>query len=394
MSDRCYGRMRCVGVQTRPLAVSEALSKLLLYDILTAHPLDVDAERAFSVLNMRSADDLTAVARIRDAAIDQVGQHGFNVGLRAIAQAAGVSAALVIHHFGSKEGLLRVCDDYIAEQIREAKAESLRTSDATAWLAQMAEIECYAPMIAYLVRSMQSGSDLAKTFWQRMIDNAEEYLEEGVRAGTLKPSRDPKARAKFLGMNNGGGLLLYLQMHDNPDRPEGRAARLRRRHDPAGAGAVFQRPDGRLVDVRGLSRPTRDKAFRSPVRPEEMTMTATSLQRASTGEGMAPAVEIHDLIKTFGRTRALDGLNLSVAPGEIAGFLGPNGAGKSTAIRVLLGLLRANSGTVRLLGGDPWRDAVTLHRRIAYVPGDVTLWPNLTGLQAIDFLARLRGDGA
>jgi TetR/AcrR family transcriptional regulator, regulator of cefoperazone and chloramphenicol sensitivity len=165
---------------------------------------------------MRSADDLTAVARIRDAAIDQVGQHGFNVGLRAIAQAAGVSAALVIHHFGSKEGLLRVCDDYIAEQIREAKAESLRTSDATAWLAQMAEIESYAPMIAYLVRSMQSGSDLAKKFWQRMIDNAEEYLEEGVRAGTLKPSRDPKARAKFLGMNNGGGLLLYLQMHDNP----------------------------------------------------------------------------------------------------------------------------------------------------------------------------------
>jgi ABC-2 type transport system ATP-binding protein len=109
---------------------------------------------------------------------------------------------------------------------------------------------------------------------------------------------------------------------------------------------------------------------------------------------MAPAVEIHDLVKTFGRTRALDGLNLSVAPGEIAGFLGPNGAGKSTTIRVLLGLLRANSGTVRLLGGDPWRDAVTLHRRIAYVPGDVTLWPNLTGQQAIDFLARLRGGGA
>src|SRR6476661_3308813 len=164
---------------------------------------------------MRSADDLPAVARIRDAAIDQVGQHGFSVGLRAIAQAAGVSAALVIHHFGSKEGLLRVCDDYIAEQIREAKTESLRTSDATAWLAQMAEIENYAPMIAYLVRSMQSGSDLAKEFWQRMIDNAEEYLEEGVRAGTLKPSRDPKARAKFLGINNGGGFLLYLQMHEN-----------------------------------------------------------------------------------------------------------------------------------------------------------------------------------
>jgi ABC-2 type transport system ATP-binding protein len=85
---------------------------------------------------------------------------------------------------------------------------------------------------------------------------------------------------------------------------------------------------------------------------------------------------------------------LTVAPGDITGFLGPNGAGKSTTIRVLLGLLRANSGTVGLLGGDPWRDAVNLHRRIAYVPGDVTLWPNLTGLQAIDFLARLRGKDA
>ena len=166
---------------------------------------------------MRSADDLTAVARIRDAAIDQVGQHGFNVGLRAIAQAAGVSAALVIHHFGSKEGLLRACDDDILEQIRESKSESLRSADPSAWFSRMAEIESYAPMMAYLVRSMQSGSDLAKEFWQRMIDSAEEFLEEGVRAGTLKPSRDPKARAKFLGMNNGGGFLLYLQMHETPN---------------------------------------------------------------------------------------------------------------------------------------------------------------------------------
>jgi ABC-2 type transport system ATP-binding protein len=122
-------------------------------------------------------------------------------------------------------------------------------------------------------------------------------------------------------------------------------------------------------------------------------MTATSLQRVSSGEGTSLVVEINGLVKTFGRTRALDGLDLTVAPGDITGFLGPNGAGKSTTIRVLLGLLRADSGTARLLGGDPWRDAVRLHRRIAYVPGDVTLWPNLTGLQAIDFLARLRGDG-
>ena len=166
---------------------------------------------------MRSAqDDRTAIARIRDAAIDQWGQHGFNVGLRSIAEAAGVSAALVIHHFGSKEGLRKACDDYIAEEIREAKTESIRSTDPATWFAQMAEIGAYAPMMAYLVRSLQSGSELAKGFWQRMIDNAEEYMEEGVRAGTVKPSRDPRARARYLGMASGGGFLMYLQMHDNP----------------------------------------------------------------------------------------------------------------------------------------------------------------------------------
>jgi AcrR family transcriptional regulator len=166
---------------------------------------------------MRSVqEDRTAIARIRDAAIEQWGEHGFNVGLRTIAESAGVSAALVIHHFGSKEGLRKACDDHIAEQVRESKSQSMRTTNAASWLEQVAEIEDFAPMAAYLVRSMQSGSDLAKSFWQRMIANAEQYIEEGVRAGTLKPSHDPKARAKFLGLVGGGTLLLYIQMHDNP----------------------------------------------------------------------------------------------------------------------------------------------------------------------------------
>jgi ABC-2 type transport system ATP-binding protein len=104
-----------------------------------------------------------------------------------------------------------------------------------------------------------------------------------------------------------------------------------------------------------------------------------------------PAVEVRGLVKSFGAVRALDGLDLTVAPGQVVGFLGPNGSGKSTTIRVLLGLLRADAGTVRLLGGDPWDDAVPLHRRLAYVPGDVSLWPNLTGGEAIDLLGRLRG---
>ena len=96
-------------------------------------------------------------------------------------------------------------------------------------------------------------------------------------------------------------------------------------------------------------------------------------------------------MKTFGSTRALDGLDLDVAQGEVHGYLGPNGSGKTVTIRILLGLLRADSGNVTLLGGDPWSDAVDLHRRLAYVPGDVNLWPNLSGGETIDLLARLRG---
>jgi ABC-2 type transport system ATP-binding protein len=102
-------------------------------------------------------------------------------------------------------------------------------------------------------------------------------------------------------------------------------------------------------------------------------------------------IRISGLQKSFGTTRALDGLDLEVRQGEVHGFLGPNGAGKTTAIRVLLGLLRSDGGTVELLGGDPWRDATDLHRRLAYVPGDVALWPNLTGGEVIDLLGRMRG---
>ncbi|MGW7446879.1 ABC transporter ATP-binding protein [Kitasatospora sp. NPDC054795] len=106
---------------------------------------------------------------------------------------------------------------------------------------------------------------------------------------------------------------------------------------------------------------------------------------------MTKAITLSGLRKTFGRTTALDGLDLTVETGEVHAFLGPNGSGKSTTIRVLLGLLRADGGSARMLGKDPWHDAVELHRRLAYVPGDVELWPNLTGGEAIDLLSRLRG---
>jgi ABC-2 type transport system ATP-binding protein len=106
---------------------------------------------------------------------------------------------------------------------------------------------------------------------------------------------------------------------------------------------------------------------------------------------MTPVIEVTGLRKAFGRAQALDGLDLAVAPGEVHGFLGPNGSGKTTTIRILLGLIRADAGTAALFGADPWRAAATLHRRLAYVPGDVTLWPNLSGGEVIDLLGRLRG---
>jgi ABC-2 type transport system ATP-binding protein len=106
---------------------------------------------------------------------------------------------------------------------------------------------------------------------------------------------------------------------------------------------------------------------------------------------MSDAITMRQVVKTFGRTRALDELDLSVRTGEVHGFLGPNGAGKSTTVRVLLGLLRPDAGECTMLGGDPWRDAADLHRRLAYVPGDVSLWPNLSGGEVIDLLGRLRG---
>jgi ABC-2 type transport system ATP-binding protein len=106
---------------------------------------------------------------------------------------------------------------------------------------------------------------------------------------------------------------------------------------------------------------------------------------------MSVVAELHGMVKTFGPTRALDGLELEARAGEVHGFLGPNGAGKTVSLRILLGLLRQDSGSARLFGGDPWRDAVRLHRRVAYVPGELNLWPSLSGGEVIDLLGRLQG---
>jgi ABC-2 type transport system ATP-binding protein len=151
---------------------------------------------------------------------------------------------------------------------------------------------------------------------------------------------------------------------------------------------MFEKIDVAVIDDQ--SQDTTRRPDRDP--PAFNAGRADSVSPAGVRENaMPPAISTSGLVKTFGPIRALDGLDLTVQTGEVHGFLGPNGAGKSTTIRVLLGLMRADSGQAEVLGGDPWCDAVALHRRLAYVPGDVELWPNLTGGEAIDLLGRLRG---
>src|SRR4051794_6945088 len=165
-------------------------------------------------------------------------------------------------------------------------------------------------------------------------------------------------------------------------------SRRRGRRTPCESGAA-SRPRSISSPVERCARIPSPRTTWWPSRPIHRA-PETSRRKCDDG-GMSTAIAVSKLVKTFGRTPALDGLDLEVRTGEVHGFLGPNGAGKSTTIRVLLGLLRADDGRAELLGGDPWRDAVELHRRLAYVPGDVNLWPNLTGGEAIDLFGSLRG---
>lgn len=150
--------------------------------------------------------------RIRDAAILRYGRDGFSVGLRAVAADAGVTAGLVVHHFGSKDGLRRACDAYVLGVIRSEKLKATTGGPAAA-IAQLAEIEEYAPMALYSLRSLQAGGELANEFMERMCADALEYLEAGVASGLIRPSRDPAARARYLTMQAMGSLLLWISLH-------------------------------------------------------------------------------------------------------------------------------------------------------------------------------------
>ncbi|CAM4160622.1 TetR family transcriptional regulator [Nocardia ninae] len=163
------------------------------------------------------ATDLTTAARIRDAAIEVFGDQGFQVGVRVIAQAAGVSPGLVNHHFGSKDGLRAACDERVLQLIRDEKIKAITAqSVAKGMLSALAEIEVYGPLVAYMVRSLQAGGPMAQSLFEHMVADAEIYIQQGVDAGALKPSRDPAARARYLMTLNVGATLLWVQMHQQP----------------------------------------------------------------------------------------------------------------------------------------------------------------------------------
>ncbi|MGQ4601526.1 TetR family transcriptional regulator [Nocardia sp. R6R-6] len=166
------------------------------------------------------AADLTTTARIRDTAIEVFGEYGFQVGVRKIAAAAGVSPGLVNHHFGSKDGLRAACDERVLQLIRNEKIKAITASSVSSgMLNALAEIEVYAPMVAYMVRSLQAGGPMAESLVDHMAADAEGYLEQGVAAGVIKPSRDPAARARYLTMLNVGATLLFMQIRQNPGEP-------------------------------------------------------------------------------------------------------------------------------------------------------------------------------
>jgi AcrR family transcriptional regulator len=177
----------------------------------------------------QAPEDLTAKARIRDTAIGCFARHGFGVSVRAIAALADVSPALVIHHFGSKDGLRQACDQHILETVMASKTRILvgggqAQAQASALGAIMADLHQFDDVPGYMLRSIQAGGQLAKALIETYITAAQEILDQGVKAGTMKPSRDPQARARYVVLQSMGALVTYAALTGNQlDTPEGLA---------------------------------------------------------------------------------------------------------------------------------------------------------------------------
>lgn len=194
------------------------------------------AEQAFSMVNVRSVDwsfrpltassDLTTRARIQDAAVLRFVRSGFGASLRAIAADAGVSPALVLHHFGSKDGLHAACDAYVLAWIAASKRENIARATTGGLLEVLAQTDELAPLVGYVLRSLQAGGAVGRAFVEQMIDDAEQYTAEAVEAGIVKPSRDERARVRYLVLSSLGALLLSVTL-DPPTEPEEVTAAVR-----------------------------------------------------------------------------------------------------------------------------------------------------------------------
>ncbi|WP_328387923.1 TetR/AcrR family transcriptional regulator [Nocardia sp. NBC_00416] len=211
---------------------------------------------------MRSSDDLNTRARIRDAALVLFGEEGFGVGVRAIAAAAGVSPGLVNHHFGSKDGLRRECDDQVRAIIRESKMSYMNRPSPGNMLQQLAEIEEFAPVIAYIMRSFQAGGELAAVLFEHMVEDVEQYIEAGIASGAVRKPRDPKAMARYLATVNGGGMLLFLRLRAGADGKVDYRQALREYGDQMLLPALEVFTEGLLPDSSALDAFLADKAGR------------------------------------------------------------------------------------------------------------------------------------
>lgn len=198
-----------------------------------------------------SADDLTARARIRDAAIHRFGREGFGASLRTIAADAGASPGLVIHHFGSKQRLREECDAHVLAEIRHAKHESIVEARGGRLFEALASVEEYGPTFTYVVRSLQQGGDLAKAFVDHMVADAVEYVGEAVAAGVMVPSRDEEARARYMVLSSLGAALLALAI-DPPEDPSDLGAMMRRHFDLIMLPALELYSEGALTTRRML----------------------------------------------------------------------------------------------------------------------------------------------
>ncbi|MFD4993303.1 TetR family transcriptional regulator [Cellulosimicrobium cellulans] len=176
------------------------------------------------------ASDLTTRARIRDAAVERFARDGFGASLRAVAADVGVSHALVVHHFGSKDGLRQVCDEHVLEQIRTAKTETIVGASSGTFLEYFTTAEQYATLVGYVLRSLLDGGPLARTFVQHMVDDAEQYVGTAVEAGVAVPSRDERRRARYLTLSAMGAMLLSIRL-DPPEDLSNLTAFMRRFFD-------------------------------------------------------------------------------------------------------------------------------------------------------------------